>query len=62
LITWRMGFRMTKFIGFYSDRGAAGPEILLSRPNASPKISGLPISHKPYRSSADDDFDLGVRL
>ena len=53
---------MTKFIEFYSDRGAVGPEILLPRPHASRQINGLQIPRKPYRSSADDDFDLGVRL
>jgi hypothetical protein len=53
---------MTKFNEFYSDSEAVGPEILLSRPHASSKISGLQIPRKPYRSSADDDFDLGVRL
>jgi hypothetical protein len=53
---------MTKLIGFYSDRGAAGPEILLSRPHASRKISGLQIPLKPYRSGPEDNFDLGARL
>jgi hypothetical protein len=58
-----MEFRMTNFIEFYSDRGGvAAPEILLPRPHGSRKISGLQVSFNPYRSSTEDNFDLGARL
>jgi len=40
--------------------GATGRKVLLHRPHGSRQISGLHVALKPYRSSAADNFDLGV--
>ena len=61
-MTWRMGFRMTKFIGFYSDRGRDASQNRMPHPGGLSKISELATQVSPYRRVQAVHFDLGVRL
>jgi hypothetical protein len=61
-MTWRMGFRMTKFNESYSAQREISPKNPLQRPEGLHEISGLAISLPPHRGGSDANFDLGARL